>query len=181
MVLVLAILATACGGDEHPPAPSADASANLQVRRVENVVIRSSPEWDATELTCPGEDAGACLAATGAESVVVMDADEVKYLLGPVVVDGGDVEEAKAYEDPVNEGWTVSTPLSPEGSEALASATRGAVRALPPKDHIAIVADGLVVSGPTVAQPVTAGIMIVSVGLSQAEAERLASRLNGGD
>jgi len=37
------------------------------------------------------------------------------------------------------------------------------------------------VSAPTVAQPVTAGIMIVSVGLSQAEAERLASRLNGGD
>jgi len=141
LVLVLAILATACGGDEHPSAPSADASANLQVRRVENVVIRSSPEWDATELTCPGEDAGACLAATRADSVVVMDADEVKYLLGPVVVDGGDVEEAKAYEDPVNEGWTVSTPLSPEGSEALASATRGAVRALPPKDQIAIVVE----------------------------------------
>jgi preprotein translocase subunit SecD len=64
--------------------------------------------------------------------------------------------------------------LSEEGSEALASATRASVG-----DQIAIVVDGLVVSAPTVAGPITAGAVVVAGGLSESEAERLASSLGG--
>lgn len=175
-VLVLGILAAACGGSETPTTTDERVSA-LQLREVQDVVSRMSPEWDATELTCPAEHGAGCLADRRDEPVVVLGAGPMdKYLLGPVVVDAGDVAEAKAHEDPAIKGWAVSVQLSPEGSRALASATRAAAG-----DRIAIVVDGLVVSAPTVQQPVTAGGVVVGGGLSRAEAEGLASSLNGED
>jgi preprotein translocase subunit SecD len=71
-------------------------------------------------------------------------------------------------------GWTVGVQLSKDGSDALASATRAAVGSA-----IGIVVDGLVVSAPTVAEPITAGAVVVAGGLSENEAERLASSLGG--
>jgi preprotein translocase subunit SecD len=171
LILVLGVLASACGGSDSP---TADASA-LQLRRVRDVVPRTSPEWDTTDLTCPGDAVAGCLAAASTEPVVVLGAEGEKYLLGPVVVDGSDAEEATARQGtPASTGWSVNVQLSEEGSEALASATRASVG-----DRIAIVVDGLVVSAPTVAEPITAGAVVVAGGLSENEAERLASSLGG--
>jgi hypothetical protein len=166
--LVLGILG-ACGGSDS----STDAASALQLRPVQDVVQRVSPAWEATELTCPGKDAAGCLAAAGAEPVVVPGADRAKYLLGPLIVDGGDVDGAKAYEGPGGTGWAVDVQLTSEGSDALASATRASV-----DGRIAMVVDGLVVSAPTVQQPVTVGMVIVAGRLSEAEAKRLAQRLD---
>ncbi|HET8525109.1 MAG TPA: hypothetical protein VFM81_00570 [Actinomycetota bacterium] len=170
-VLALGILASACGSSDPT---AADASA-LQLRAVRDVVPRSAPEWDTTDLTCPAEKAARCLADRGAEQVVAPAADESKYLLGPVVVDGGDVVQATAREGPASMGWTVDVQLSQEGSDALASATRAAAGT-----RIAIIVEGRVVSAPTVAAPITSGAVVVAGGLSEAEAERLASSLDAG-
>lgn len=179
-MLVLGILGSACGGSDAPPASSAGAST-LQLRGVDDIVSRTSQEWGATELTCPGEDAAGCLASRSGVSVVVLGADQMeKYVLEAVVVDGGDVEEATAHPGtPASMGWSVAVQLSREGTDALASATQAALDAAPPRNRIAIVVDGLVVSSPTVAAPITSGAVVVAGGLSHAEAERLASNLSG--
>ena len=173
-ILLLGIVASACSGSEGPSA-TADPASALQLRTVQDVVPRTSSEWDATELTCPAEDAAGCLAARSSEPVVVPSVDGDKYLLEPVVVDGRDVVEATAREgQPAGMGWTVDVRLSPEGSDALASATRAAVGT-----RIAIVVDGLVVSSPTVSAHITAGSVVVAGGLSESQAERLAASLDG--
>lgn len=172
LVVVTGILATACGGTESP----AGGASTLQLRAVEDVVPSTSPDWDATELTCPPDGAAGCLADRTDESVVVLGADETeKYVLGPAIVDDTDVLEARAHGgQPASTGWSIDAQLSPEGSDALASATRASVG-----DRIAIVVDGLVISAPTVAEPITAGVVVVAGGLSENEAERLASSLGG--
>lgn len=171
-VLILGILASACTGSTSPPADRAGRST-LQLRVVRDIIPRTSPKWDGTQLTCPAEDAAACLAAVPAGPVIVSGADMEKYVLGPVISDEGDVEEATAHEgQPASMGWSVDMQLSPGGSDALAAATTTAVGS-----RIAIVVDGVVVSAPTVAAPITSGAVVVDGGLSKAEAERLASGL----
>jgi preprotein translocase subunit SecD len=107
-------------------------------------------DWKTTDLTCSGEEWEACLVAARA-----------------------DVVDARAVQGhPMSKGWSVGVQLSPEGSDALASATRAALGS-----QLATVVDGLVVSGPTVHAPVTVGSVVVGGGLDESAAKRIAASL----
>lgn len=166
------ILATACGGE-----PAETDAAAFQLRPVVEVVGASSPGPDAPDPTCDGAgggEASACLDAHAEASVVVLDqANRDTYVLGPVVVDGADVAEAKALRNAAV-GWEVVADLTPEGSHALEAATRMSVG-----DRIAILVAGRIVSAPTVQAPIGAGSIVVASGLSEAEAKALADRIGG--
>src|SRR5262245_34904458 len=171
-ILVLAIVLAGCGSGSE----SADAATGFQLRPVDDVVPSASPGADPAELTCDvaSDEAAACLSEHASESVVVPGASDTDvYVLGPVVVDAEDVADAAAQREP--SGWTVLVDLTPEGSDAFASATEAAVG-----DRIAIVVDGRVVSAPTVQTRIGSGNRVVTGDVSEAEAQALASRLHGG-
>jgi preprotein translocase subunit SecD len=171
-VLVLVVLAAACGGE-----PAKAGAAAFQLRPVVEVVSGSSPEPNAPDPTCDGEgrEEGACLDAHASASVVVLEPSNMDtYVLGPVVVDGGDVAEARAVRNAAV-GWEVIVELTPEGSDALEAATRKSVG-----HRIAILVDGRIVSAPTVQAPIGSGTVVVTGGPSEAEAKAMAERLGGG-
>jgi preprotein translocase subunit SecD len=95
------------------------------------------------------------------------------YELGPVVVDGADVAEASAMQNAAV-GWSVIVRLTPAGMDQLASATRMSVGG-----RIAMVVDGRVVSAATLQAPIGSGSVVVTSGVSEAEAKALAERLGG--
>ena len=172
--LILAIALAACGGGS----PSPTEAAAFQLRPVLEVVSARSPSpgSEAPDPTCAGEgqQASACLDEHANGSVVVLErSGKDAYELGPVVVDGADVTEAGAVENAAV-GWSVIVELTPEGTDALASATRMSVG-----DRIAMVVDGRVVSAPTVQAPIDSGSVIVRSGVSEAQAKALAARLGG--
>jgi preprotein translocase subunit SecD len=151
----------------------------FQLRPVVEVVPRSAAAWDQTELTCadPGEGLPDCVeAALDARRIVLLGPTEDKYVLGPRIVDAGDVEIAAAQPDaPPSSGWSVWVNLTADGTAAFQTATESAVGS-----RIAIVVDGRIVSAPTVEATITSGDVVVTSGLTERDATALASRLDAG-
>ena len=99
-----------------------------------------------------------------------------KYVLGPRIVDAGDVEIAAAQPDaPPSSGWSVWVNLTADGTAAFQTATKNTVGS-----RIAIVAAGRIMSAPTVQAPITSGDVVVTSGLTEREARSLATRLDAG-
>jgi preprotein translocase subunit SecD len=174
--LVLVLATATCTGSEDPgtsDSPSVEPAA-FQLRPVEKVLDPPSNEWRTSEVTCPGEQWERCLADARAGQVVVRGVGREKYVLGPVMVDGGDVVEARAIHEPMSKGWSVSLQLSTAASDALASATMAAAGS-----RLAMVVDGHVVSAPTVNAPITSGAVVIAGGLSESAAKRIAASLGG--
>jgi preprotein translocase subunit SecD len=149
------------------------------MRPVTEVLRRTSPEWEATPPSCPpgSTEANACVAsADNAERIVLAGptGSRERYVLGAVIVDGGDVSGAAAHSQ--GTAGEVSVSLSPAGSDALAEATRAVAGTTSPSNKIAIVVNGRVVSAPVVQVPITSGNVVVT-GLTRSAARLLSMRL----
>jgi preprotein translocase subunit SecD len=183
--LLVLVFASACGPADHRPSPSVSIapseSAVLQLRPVVEIVARSSPAWDETDLTCTFQAAarGECAVSTLDRTRIVLPGpgeNPAKYVLGPHVVDGGDVERAVAQHDmQPGAGWIVYVDLTAEGTERFAAATDVALGS-----QIAIIVDGRIVSSPRVEVPITSGSVVVASGLTERRAAELASRIDPG-
>ena len=177
------VFAAACGPADDMPSPSGPMApsdgAGLQLRPVTEIVSRSSADWDETQVTCAGHGVGFrdCLASTlDAQRIVLLrpGTHGDKYVLGAVIVDGGDVERAIAGQDPQpGTGWTVYVDLTLGGTAAFEAATEAAVGSA-----IAIIIDGRILSSPIVAAPITSGDVVVASGLTEHEATSLASKID---
>lgn len=116
--------------------------------------------------------------------IVAQDDAGTRFRLGPVVVDERDVARAQAVQvggtgsSPTTE-WVVSYELNPTGADALAAATRAATTEPSPRDRIAIVVDGIVVSAPQVQTTITSGNGVIDGRFTEQQARALASALTG--
>jgi preprotein translocase subunit SecD len=199
--LIMWVLAPACvsrEGSSNSPSVSQSTTAsstfsvspsqgeNLQLRQVIDVLSHLSPDWKSTPLTCrdPVEAVGTCVAsAMDAERIVLLRPDDPaqKYILGPVIVDGTDVVHATAYLEPQpgREWWSVSADLTAEAAKTFEMATEAAWGSGHPRDQIAIIVDGRIVSSPTVAAPISSGSFVITGTFTETQARSLASSLNG--
>jgi preprotein translocase subunit SecD len=179
------VFAAACRPADDRPSPSVSIAPSdgtvLQLRPVVEIVVRSSPAWDETDLTCTFQAAsrGECAVSALDGPRIVLPRpgeDPEKYVLGPRIVDGRDVERAVARHDlKPGAGWIVYVDLTAEGTERFAAATEGAVGS-----QIAIIVDGRIVSSPTVAVTITSGTVVVASRLTERRAAELASRIDPG-
>jgi preprotein translocase subunit SecD len=77
-----------------------------------------------------------------------------KYVLGPVVVDDAGVASANAIDTTASgNGSAVELRLTPAATQALAAATQQVVAAPAPRNEIAMLVDGAIVSAPAVQTP----------------------------
>lgn len=147
------------------PSPPRSQRAILQLRPVLELVTPSSPRWEKTVVTCAAGDASfsVCLVSTLDASRIVVAGPpskaQPKYVLGPLIADGGDVAQANVIQVPQARrgGWQVNIRLTPGASKAFSAATTKALQASYPRNEIAIVVRGQVVSAPQVAGVVTTG------------------------
>lgn len=103
---------------------AASQPANFQMRQVKRIVSASSADWSETRLTCStqGEPLSDCVASTlEARRIVLLRPERggEKYVLGPVIVDGTDVERATARLEQQPDLWSVSIELRAEAAEAF--------------------------------------------------------------
>lgn len=146
-------VATGPGGAAPPPA--------FQLRVTDGVAGRPCPA--AATATAPEEPAVAC------------DEAGVPYDLGPAFVAGG-VTGAEAFRTTGRDAtWAVSVGLDDPSAAALARVSRDLVGTA---DRLAVVLDGVVLTAPMVAAPLTTGQLQLAGTLDRQEATDLAARLD---
>ncbi|SDQ47793.1 protein translocase subunit SecD [Quadrisphaera sp. DSM 44207] len=117
--------------------------------------------------------------------VTCSDDGAAKYVLGPVEVEGTDIDTASAGLETTAQGattnnWIVQLDLSEEGGDAFLDATSRLSTLEPPRDRFAVVLDGVVITSPSVDSPIPGGQAQISGGFTQESATTLANQLQFG-
>lgn len=118
--------------------------------------------------------------AKPSEPIVACDAQEkVKYALGPVAVQGKNVDDAKAVFDQKRAQWIVQMSFDDKGSDEFGDITGKLAAKQQPQNQFAIALDGEVVSAPSVNERLTSSAEI-SGSFTQESAEDLGNILSYG-
>ncbi len=109
----------------------------------------------------------------------------VKYVLGPVEIEGTEIASASSGLRTTSQGvvtneWIVQLEFTGEGTGAFSESTQRLVGLTPPQNQFAMVLDGLVISAPAVNDPITNGSAEISGSFTRETAATLASQLNFG-
>jgi preprotein translocase subunit SecD len=170
----------------EPRAARLAAPDRLQIRLVLEDVTDVTDRTDATTAPAPDERSQASnddpvpgtvvrpSAPTG--SVVAADAEGRRYLLGPVELDGAQIDSARARPNPVDKGnWEVDITMTATGRAAFTELTK-----VNTGQRFAIVASGQVLSAPRITTVIDEGKVRITGGFTKGEATELADSINGG-
>jgi hypothetical protein len=133
------------------PVPVGRGAQNFQLRPVLHVVAGGA-------VHCPSEiDAS----PEPAKPTVVCSIDQsTRYALGPAFVTGEDAVSATAGQPQNAQDWVVNVNLTEQGSRSLLEATTRLYQLRPPRNRIAVLVDGFVVSAPAPSGPIDGGVEI---------------------
>ena len=105
----------------------------------------------------------------------------VKYALAPADLVGTDIESATAgLPQSGGGGWQVDLQMTSEGAKKFADSTTKLSALESPNDQFAIVLDGVVISAPSVNEPIIGGSAVISGSFTADEARALAQVLKYG-
>jgi protein-export membrane protein SecD/preprotein translocase SecF subunit len=103
-----------------------------------------------------------------------------KYLLGPTNVEGSQINDAQFALDSGALGWTTNLNFDNQGQSAFGELTTKIATLASPRNRIAIVLDGKVVTAPRVDGPITGGSVRIYGGFTQQYAKELSNILKYG-
>lgn len=147
-------------------------------------------EFDALDCTDPANLAGGvsgdpekAFVACGVDSDGKPDG--LKYIMGPVEIDGSEIDRASSGLETLASGqvgsrWVVNMEFTGKGGDLFADVTERLAKQSPPQNQFAMVLDGLVISAPSVSQIIPNGKAEISGSFNQATAASLANRLSFG-
>jgi preprotein translocase subunit SecD len=162
-------------------------TARLEEREVLATLTPGSAGYDSTPVTCGTQaekQTEACsFEALKDKSVVFYGQgptdQATKYQLGPVLVTGDMIKKATAVYGSASQttvaGWQVDFTLTPSGTKTFGDVTTRLVG-----KQLAIVLDQVVISAPTVQNPITNGNGVITGRFTEQRAKDLATVLNAG-
>lgn len=104
-----------------------------------------------------------------------------KYVLAPADLVGTDIESATAgLPQQGAGGWQVELLMTTEGAKKFATSTQSLSAQQAPNDQFAIVLDGVVISAPSVNEPILGGSAVISGSFTADDARALAQVLKYG-
>lgn len=153
----------------------------------------SDPAWITPELQeaydafdCSTLDTANTNEADPDQPLITCEADgSVKYLLGPVEVDGSNITDATARQLTNSQGqriagWGIYPVFDQAGTEAFAEITTRLVSLPAPRNQFAAVLDGKVLLAPSTNAAITNGQPEISGSFTQTSAQEIASQLKFG-
>jgi preprotein translocase subunit SecD len=151
-------------------------SVHLQLRPVLVAVDPATLRWKRLDAIC--EEAGCPdLRIEPSEAVVAQNAEGVRDRLGPAIATDENVVAARVTQAGDPDGWFIDVQLDASGTTAMAAATRTAVAQPAPRNMIAILVDGVVVSAPIVNVPIDAGGLLIPGNFSKTDAQALVDEI----
>lgn len=104
-----------------------------------------------------------------------------KYVLGPALLSGTDVQTASAGLPQSGAGnWQVDLTMTTAGAKKFADATKALYQQKAPTNQFGIVLDGVVMSAPAVNEPILGGSAVISGSFTAEEAKALSQVLKFG-
>ncbi|WP_228374381.1 protein translocase subunit SecD [Demequina rhizosphaerae] len=171
--------ATASADASTEPAEGTDASS------LDWVTDEVQAKYDALDCTDP-ENLSGVTPGDPTKADVACDQDGfAKYILGPVEMDGTDVDTATSGPEYNSTGtltgrYEVRLELTNDGGKKFADIT-GRIKDLEsPRDQFAMVLDGVVISAPSVSTSITGGQASITGSFTQESAQQLANQLKFG-
>jgi preprotein translocase subunit SecD len=171
---LLLVAASACSSSGAAPASTVPSAAlvgkgalNFQLRPVLQMTSAKSAHCPTSIDTTPNPK----------RPTVACSIDhQYRFALGPAFLTGQDVTAATPVQVPGTSTWTVHVELTETGRATVLVATTSLASHKPPRNKVAIMVDGFVVSAVNVTGPVS-GSVEVSGGLTQQQAQVIAQRI----
>ncbi|MGA7147048.1 MAG: protein translocase subunit SecD, partial [Microbacterium sp.] len=115
------------------------------------------------------------------QPLITCDADRtVKYILGPVELDGSSIDDATFGLEQTNGLWAVNLDFDDEGTETFGEISQRLYGADPPLNQFAFVLDGYVLSAPSMNQVILGGNPSITGSFTQETSKVLADQLKYG-
>lgn len=166
-----------------PALPDTPATEPTSPSDLAQVTEKLQAEFQAVDCAAP-IDAGTILPAD--KPVVACEVDgSVKYILGPVEVEGSTIEDATNGMQTTQTGattgqWVVNLEFNSEGTKEFAAVTQRLNGLEPPQNQFAIVLDNQVISAPQTNAVITDGNAEISGNFTQESSKSLADQLKYG-
>jgi len=162
------------------PTPSSDPATD-PLAGADLTGIEPSLLDEFRELDCTKSDRGQGVQDDPDKQLVACSQDgTARYILDKAVVKGTEVAGATAGVDQTTGEWVVSVDFKSEGATQFSRIT-GQITSLPaPRNQLAMVLDGVVISAPTIQEAIPGGKARISGSFTQESATRLADQLKYG-
>lgn len=185
---------TDADGDGTPdPTPSATATPDPAATPSATPTDGSDLAWVTPELQaeydafdCASLASAATNVAPADEPLITCETDlSIKYILGPVEVDGSNISDARAGQRQGANGvttreWAIYPTFDETGTAAFSDITTRLVSLTSPRDQFAAVLDGKVLIAPATQAAITNGKPEITGNFTQETATSLASQLKFG-
>lgn len=174
---------------EPSASPSAEATPDAEptdASSLDWVTAEVQERYDALDCTLPENLSGVTPGDPAVADVVCDQYGLAKYILGPVEMDGSDIETATSGPELSQQGtltgrYEVRLDLTGDGGAIFADITDRISTLESPRNQFAMVLDGVVISAPSVDQTITGGQATISgPGITQESAAQLANQLKFG-
>jgi preprotein translocase subunit SecD len=187
--------ATSEASTEPTPEPSSPAGDAAGPTSASDAAYWVTPEvqaeFDDLDCTDPANLAGSVSGdpdaafVTCSIDITTGQSDGLKYILGPVEIDGSEIESASSGLETLANGtvgtrWVVNMEFTSDGGDEFADVTTRLATLSPPQNQFAMVLDGLIISAPSVTETIPNGQAQISGSFTQESAAELANRLNFG-
>jgi preprotein translocase subunit SecD len=180
---------SATPGATETPAATPDPAATPSATPTDG----SDPAWVTQELLdeynafdCASLATATTNVAPADEPLITCEADlSIKYILGPVEVDGSNISDARFGQQQGNNGattgqWAVYPTFDAAGTEAFADITTRLVALPSPRNQFAAVLDGKVLIAPQTNAAITNGKPEITGSFTQEQASTIANQLKFG-
>ncbi|MGF3055262.1 protein translocase subunit SecD [Microbacterium sp. YY-01] len=141
-----------------------------------------TPHLEAEFLHFDCADQSARLESPPADQpLIACDPDnQVRYLLGPVELDGGAIDDAQSGREQQTGRWVVNLRFNADGAKKFGEVSQRLYGAQSPRDQFAFVLDGDVISAPAMQGVIMDGKPSISGTFTQETATTLADQLRYG-
>jgi preprotein translocase subunit SecD len=133
------------------------------------------------KIDCTRKDRGQGAQDDPNKQIVACSKDgSARYILDKAAVRGTEVSGASGGVDQTTGAWIVSVDFKSQGANQFAKITGQITTAPAPRNQLAMVLDGLVISSPVIQEPIPGGRARISGSFNQQTATKLADQLKFG-
>ncbi|GAA3238027.1 protein translocase subunit SecD [Nonomuraea helvata] len=166
---------TAAPSAQPSTPPAQDQGINTQ--GIDPAVLAQFNKLDCTKK----ENRGQGVQDDPAKQYAACESDgSYKYVLDVAKVVGTDIDSASAGIPQSSVNWAVELNFKSKGADAWAKLTQEAYSAQPPRNQVAVVLDGVVITAPNIQGPIPGGKAQITGNFDQTSATQLADQLKYG-
>ncbi|MFI6456419.1 protein translocase subunit SecD [Streptosporangium amethystogenes] len=158
-----------------PPTAADDPMAGVDPAGIDPAALKEFQTLDCAKQTNRGAQD-----APDKQYVGCSTDGSTKFILDKAAVTGTSIDSASSGVDQTTGEWLVQLSFKGQGPDQWSKVTTTAFNSQAPRNQIAMVLDGMVISAPVIQEPITGGRAQISGNFTQVSADELANQLKYG-